>query len=436
MKRPEFYSIAFSGLFACQGPALAADGSNQASEVERLKAQIERLQEQTKEQKRVISTISKRLEKLEQTQTGSDSAAGDIPKAELLSNELQQIAGKGAPKSGSAGTTSPAPGTDEEEIVKEAQPSKSVQDVLREEHALFSRRLTIEPGVTYSYSDRRQLTLTGFLALDAIFLGNISVDRVKNHITTFDLNGRYGFTDNMEVELNVPFLYRRSNFQSGGVGGAANVLSDESVDEANIGDISARVFYRLARETQTRPDIVMNVGFRAPSGTDPYGIPTVTDPNNANLTFPAELPTGNGVWGVMGGISAVKTIDPAIVFANVGYTYNIEESFGDISANPGSQPGDVKLGDWFNFGFGTAFALNERFSLSLSYAQQFHFESEIQQAGQPSEDVVGSDANVATVNIGSTYALTDTTSFVTNVGLGLTDDASDVTVTFRMPFQL
>ncbi|RUA22625.1 hypothetical protein DSL92_04920 [Billgrantia gudaonensis] len=49
-------------------------------------------------------------------------------------------------------------------VVHEAQPSQSVRDVLREEHALFSDRLTIEPGISYSYSDRSELALNGFLA--------------------------------------------------------------------------------------------------------------------------------------------------------------------------------------------------------------------------------------------------------------------------------
>lgn len=64
--------------------------------------------------------------------------------------------------------------SDSGEVVREARPSQSVENVFREEHALFSDRLTIEPGINYSYSDRSQLALRGFLALDAIFLGEIN----------------------------------------------------------------------------------------------------------------------------------------------------------------------------------------------------------------------------------------------------------------------
>lgn len=130
----------------------------------------------------------------------------------------------------------------------------------------------------------------------------------------------------------------------------------------------------------------------------------------------------------------LKTLDPAIVFTNLGYTYNIEESFDDISASEGKQPGKVDLGDSIRAGFGTAFALNERLSLSLSYSHEYIQKSETTQGGK-SNKVVGSDANVGVFNLGGTYALSDRTSVVTSLGLGLTDDASDISLTFRMPFQ-
>lgn len=323
-----------------------------------------------------------------------------------------------------------------EEVVREARPSQSVENVFREEHALFSDRLTIEPGINYSYSDRSQLALRGFLALDAIFLGNINLDTVESHVTTFEVNTRYGLTDRLEVGLNVPFVYRSSTYQSIGEDFSTQSNIESSVDEADLGDISASLSYRLLPETVERPDVVLNFGVRAPTGKDPYGISTrEVAGSGGNLNLPDELPTGNGVWGVNAGVSLLKTLDPAIVFTNLGYTYNFEESFDDISASDGNSPGDVKLGDSIRAGFGTAFALNERLSLSLSYSHEYIMQSETTQNGVTSK-VIGSDANVGVFSIGGTYALNDSTSVVTSLGIGLTDDASDISLTFRMPFQL
>ncbi|SDI91592.1 transporter [Billgrantia gudaonensis] len=324
-------------------------------------------------------------------------------------------------------------------VVREAQPSQSVRDVLREEHALFSDRLTIEPGISYSYSDRSELALNGFLALDAIFLGNISVDTVESHTTTFDLSTRYGVTDRLELELVIPYVYRSSRYETMGDEGGPGLIED-TVSQGDLGDISAGLYYRLLPETESRPDIVWSFSVRAPTGKHPYDIRTTTIDDEEggveNLTVPNDLPTGNGVWGVSTGLSLLKTVDPAIIFANLGYTYNIEESFDDISSGDDQVPGKVDLGDSVRFGFGTAFALNERFSLSMSFTYQHAFETQITQDGGSAEDIIGSSANSASVNFGATYGLTDSTSIVTSVGVGLTDDAPDFTLDFRMPFQI
>lgn len=329
-----------------------------------------------------------------------------------------------------------------EETIREAQPSQSVQNVLREEHALFSDRLTIEPGISYSYSDRSNLALSGFLALDAIFLGNINVDTVESHTTTFDLNTRYGVTNRLEVELMIPYVYRSSHFETIGAGASTGGLVEETVSQGKLGDISAGLYYRLLPEAEVRPDIVWNFSVRAPTGKHPYNIRTnsrIVDDGEGgfeNLTVPTSLPTGNGVWGVSTGLSFLKTLDPAIIFANIGYTHNLERTFDDIGSSEEDVPGEVDLGDSVRLGFGTAFALNERFSLSMSFTHQHAFETKVTADGGLEQTVIGSSANAASFNFGATYGLSDTTSIVTSVGIGLTDDAPDLTLDFRMPFQI
>ena len=57
---------------------------------------------------------------------------------------------------------------------KAAQPVRTEAEnaVVQREHApLFDRKLTLDWGLSDTYYDRRQLQLSGFLALDAIFLG-------------------------------------------------------------------------------------------------------------------------------------------------------------------------------------------------------------------------------------------------------------------------
>jgi uncharacterized coiled-coil protein SlyX/opacity protein-like surface antigen len=382
--------------------------------IEELNLRLTELQQRYEAQNNKLHVMEARLRQLE--------ASGMAQPARAL---------KAVDPSRMAAADPPAAAAQEEKVVKEAPVSPSTEAVYQEQHALFDRRFTLETGLTYSRSDRRQLTLNGFLALDAIFLGNISVDEVKADILTLDLTGRYTLSDRMQVDLNLPFLYRSTTYQSGGAGGSGTSLSEHNVTiDPRIGDVSAGFYYQLFKETANRPDVVWNVRVKAPTGSHPYGVEIIDVPgSSSNLKVPKELPSGNGVWALSTGLSFVKTLDPAILFANVGYFYNFKGDFDDIDGSTaGAQPGSVKLGDSFQYGLGTAFALNERMSLSLSYSQRFTSKAQTMRAGGDWQSIVGSGANAASLNFGVTYALTERQSLVAIVGAGLTPDAPDITV--------
>ncbi|HKT97615.1 MAG TPA: hypothetical protein VJS30_13945, partial [Paraburkholderia sp.] len=86
------------------------------------------------------------------------------------------------------------------ETQKSAEPTRTQAEeaVVQREHApLFDHKLTLDWGISDTYYDRRQLQLSGFLALDAIFLGNINLGESKSHQIMADLDTRYGITDRM-----------------------------------------------------------------------------------------------------------------------------------------------------------------------------------------------------------------------------------------------
>lgn len=188
--------------------------------------------------------------------------------------------------------------------------------------------------------------------------------------------------------------------------------------------------YQLYQETENVPDIVWNLSIKTPTGSDPYGVPTITKTNPAtsdSVSYPSELPTGSGLWSISNSLSFVKTTDPAILFANAGYTYNVEGSFDSF--------GDVRLGDSFFYGLGMAFAMNERMSVSLSLSHRISMESETRAKGGQWKKVIGSDGNAATFNTGVTYALSDKLSMSTSLGIGLTPDAPDFSVGVKFPYR-
>ncbi|WP_415842693.1 hypothetical protein, partial [Pseudomonas reidholzensis] len=319
----------------------------------------------------------------------------------------------------------------------DSEPAQSVSNLYDEASGFFGGgKFSVETGITYTHYDTRALTLNGFLALDSIFLGQINLDRIKADNWTLDLTARYNLDQRWQFDINVPVVYRESTYSSGGAGGAGPVTSDATVTrDPTIGDVNFGVAYKFLDESENWPDSVVTLRVKAPTGKDPYGIKLIEDPTNDNLAVPESLPTGNGVWSITPGISLVKTFDPAVLFGSLSYTYNLEDSFSDISAAEGSKvPGDVKLGNSWQIGAGIAFALNEKMSMSFSVTDQFATKSKIRPDGGDWQKLSNSDYNAANFNVGLTLAATDNLTIVPNLSIGLTDDAPDFTFSLKFPY--
>ncbi|HBD12582.1 MAG TPA: hypothetical protein DCZ13_10575, partial [Porticoccaceae bacterium] len=188
-------------------------------------------------------------------------------------------------------------------VKKKPEKAHAVEDLVLEEHTLFNQTFSLELGFEYSHFDQNQLVLNGFLALDAIFLGDLSVDEIEGDIFRTNVVARWGVTDRLQLSLTVPWVYRETTTRSRGVDLSSIIVSEKTVDDSDIGDVTLGLSYQLFPETVTRPDIVLNFSVKAPTGRDPYGIDFVEDPINTNLVFAEELPTGTGLWSASAGLS-------------------------------------------------------------------------------------------------------------------------------------
>lgn len=310
--------------------------------------------------------------------------------------------------------------------------SQSVENVLLEEHVLFDRTFSMELDYNYAHFDRSELILRGFLALDAIFLGELSVDEIEGDIITTTLTSRWTATPRLQLDLQVPYLYRVTRYRSRGQDLSSLPTSETDTEVSDIGDASVGFSYRLLPETLNRPDIVWNSRVTAPTGEEPYGIDIIeVDASNSNLNVPRTLPTGTGLWSAATGVSLMKTSDPAILFASLNYTHYFSKDFADIGSTQGLlMPGKIQLGDTYQLSLGVAFAMNDRLSYSFSYAQQFFEKAKINNVKQ-----VTTDAMTGTFNLGVTYGLTENLAMVTSLGLGLTSDTSDFTFGVKFPYR-
>ncbi|OLL30266.1 hypothetical protein BTH42_18325 [Burkholderia sp. SRS-W-2-2016] len=455
--------------------ALSQSASAQSLANQSLEDRLNTLMRVVDEQQRQIHSLERQVTQLEMSQRGrglpgagaagasGTAALAEQPGADGLPVPLPPLAQitPGAPApAGSTGTATgvpvnpPAPDTSSTagglppatdgsgavgQTQRAAEPvrTQAEQAVVQREHApLFDHKLTMDFGISDTYYDRRQLQLSGFLALDAIFLGNINLGQTKSHQVMADLDTRYGLTDRISVDVDVPYIYRRSNFIVGGAGGAASSLSDATVSSHDLGDVNFGMYYQFVRETNSMPDIVGSLRVKAPTGTSPFGQKVVqVDADNTNLVAPTKLPTGTGFWNITAGLSVLKTYDPVVLFGSVSYTYNLARSFADISSVQGQvEPATVKLGDIVQFGGGVALAFSDKDSASISFTMALEPESKTRAPGGSYTKVPGSETTAAAMNFGLNHVVNKHLTINGAVSIGLTPDAPNFVVGVRFPY--
>lgn len=397
-------------------------------EITRLKRQLLMMNQQLQQQQKALNNMAQRVLNSEQVLNKGRKPTPNAAQPQIARQAVQQAPAKVSNQTQVKG------GSEVADTKKAPDRSRSTEDVLQETHTVFSRKFSIEPSLSYSYFSRKDLILRGFLALDAIFLGNLNLDRIRTSNVQLDLTTRYSFNENWQVDLSIPYIYRENQFDSVGEGNSSQRYENARVQDALLGDISAGVYYRIMAETQDAPDWVWNLRVKAPTGKDPYGIALETS-ESGNLTYPTEMASGNGVWGISTGFSLAKTYDPAIVFFNLNYGVNLPQDFDDITGQSGVVPGEIDLGDYIDYSVGLAFAVSERMSLGMSFNQRFFSKTKQRVEGGAWESIPRSDTNTATLGLGATLALTDSLSMVTSIGAGLTEDTPDYQISLRFPYR-
>jgi hypothetical protein len=395
------------------------------------------LKQRYEEQERTIRALSRRVAELEQhiaSGMANVRGRGTASNNEALSQAIVQVNNGLAPQTAQSAQPipdAPAGSTATPQTSTQAQAITSTQGI-----PLFERRFSIEQGLTYTHYDKRSLVLSGFLALDAILLGQINLQQIKTDQFQYDLTGRWNLSERISMDLNVPLIYRTSNYISPGAGGNAGSVSEASSDTTALGDVNAGLYYQLPKASPTALDWIASVRVKAPTGRDPYGIKLRNaDPANTNLVIPSRQPTGNGVWAASLGLSVLKTIDPVVLFGNIGYTYSFKRGFDDLSSTEGTvTPGDVKLGNSWSFGAGFALALNDKTSVSFSYSQLLQQAARLRGPSGIWERQVGSDVNSAMFNAGLTHQLSRSLSMVGTVSVGLSPDAPDYSIGIKFPY--
>jgi len=209
----------------------AAGGTSEA-ERKALMAQLEALKASYAQEVRRLRELDMQVQAMQARISGRAAAAAPPP---------QTPATPPPPAEGYASSAAEA------EEAKEAA-RRSVDDVKQQQAALFNRKLIIENSLNYARYDRKQLTLNGFLALDAIFLGNIAIENVESDSLTYNLAARWGINPRLTLNVDVPYLARKTIYQKGGAGGSAAAIAQEETSGHGLGDITVSANYKLLPE--------------------------------------------------------------------------------------------------------------------------------------------------------------------------------------------
>ena len=260
-------------------------------------------------------------------------------------------------------------------------------------------KLQIEPSFTAAHFSSNRINIEGFSILPVLVIGEISTEEVKRDILIPALAARYGLLNNLQVDVSVPYRYEYDTVNDN--------LGMESVDNIHgIGDISGSVSRQLVWEEGWRPDLLASVSVKSDTGESPYN---------------RDIGLGTGHWAVKGAIIAAKSSDPAVIFGNINYTWNIERDIADY--------GTMDPGDTIGYGVGAAIALSYQTAINFQWEQ--NITTKMKQGGR---EVNGSFLNSATVKTGFTWSISEHVSVDFSTSVGLTTDSPDYTVMIKIPY--
>jgi hypothetical protein len=113
--------------------------------------------------------------------------------------------------------------------------------------------------------------------------------------------------------------------------------------------------------------------------------------------------------------------DPVVFYNNWGYVHSFSASFPSY--------GEIQPGDSVNTSFGMSLAINDAASMSFGYSHSMVFRTLLN-----NQFLSGSnDLQVGSLDIGYSYSLNDWIGLNVSVSAGLTADAPDDRVVFRVP---
>ncbi|WP_447734209.1 acetate kinase [Rhodanobacter soli] len=402
--------------------AMRAQLAAQNTQIEAMKRELASQQADYRALRRAVG-----LDTLEQQRAGNIRAGG--PGASALPMPAGEVPDDAVPAGQTPDrTVGQAPERDER--------PPAVAPIFNQPGVLTPRgKLVVEPSYQFGYSSADRVALIGYTVIPAILIGLIDARQVKTTTQTGAVALRYGLSNRLEMELRIPYVYGHTDTISREIftGSATDKVFTSSGH--GIGDIEATARYQLNDGGADRPYYVGWLRFKSRTGRDPFEVTTDCVnrcvQNATGTGLPLQLPTGSGFYSLQPGVTWLYPSDPVVFFGNLSYLHNFpRHNVSRTVLLGGKEPlGTVRVGDIADVSIGMGLALNDKASISIGYDQSF-----IGITKQNGKTVPGSAKSVlGTLLIGGSYRFSDKRSMNFTLGVGVTRDTPDATVTVRVP---
>ena len=258
--------------------------------------------------------------------------------------------------------------------------------------------------IDYTYYRDTQLDLE--MAQGQLY--QLRVQENATHSLTNTFTAQYGLRDNLTLTASLPLVAK------------TDLLKDTST--AGLGDISFGARWEPFPLKAGRLPLILFGNVSTKTGDSPYEINATSD-----------LATGKGYYSAGIGASTRKYIDPVVLFASVSANYGFKES--GLDQRRGSRViEDFEPGISGGFAFGFAYSFNYDVSMTMSYQQSFNTGAEFTYSSGESYSPADQTSSTFAISLG--VRVSPETIVNGTVGLGLTEDAPDVSLGLSFPLDI
>jgi hypothetical protein len=255
----------------------------------------------------------------------------------------------------------------------------------------------VTPTLSYSYRAKQGLALVD----TPEGISTVTDERVRDDSVQALLGLRLGLPWSSQLDIKARYGWM----------GESQALGDgtrKSRSSFGLGDVELALSHQFLAEGRNVPTLIGALTARIPTGADPF-----------RTAAGAALANGEGTYQAGARVTALKSIDPMVLFASLSYATNLarRESYGRV------HPGDE-----IALQVGASLAVSPSTSFSVSFLQDFRNDTIVDKA-----TIAGSDQVASVLQFGLDQVLTRNILLDVTVGVGVTRDAPDYVFAVSLP---